>query len=125
MAKRPSAALRSTGRARAGDAQGRRCGCAASRSLPLSTKPVEDALEPLALLLGRLAPDRARRHVADELALFLAQALIALLAPQRDLVPGRRAVDVGKVRRAVVLVLGRAQAGVIAGVVQLPHLSFG
>src|SRR6516162_3906970 len=82
------------------------------------------ALEPLALLLGRFAPDRARRHVADKLALFLAQALIALLAPQRDLVPGRRAVDVGEVRRAVVLVLGRAQAGVIAGVVELPHLSF-
>src|SRR6516162_5985185 len=125
MAKRPSAALRSMGQARTAGARGRRCRCAASWSWPPSPKPVEDALEPLALLLGRLAPDRARRHVADELALFLAQALIALLAPQRDLVPGRRAVDVGEVRRPVVLVLGRAQAGVIAGVVELPHLSFG
>jgi hypothetical protein len=74
---------------------------------------------------GSFSPDRARRHVADELALFLAQALVALLAPQRDLVPGRCAVDVGEVRRAVVPLLGRAQAGVIAGVVELPHLSFG
>src|SRR6516164_7750113 len=125
MAKRPSAALRSMGQARTAGARGRRCRCAASWSWPPSPKPVEDALEPFALLLGRLAPDRARRHVADELALSLAQALIALLAPQRDLVPGRHAVDVGEVRHAVVLVLGRAQAGVIAGVVELPHLSFG
>src|SRR5262249_7702537 len=103
----------------------RRCRCAASWSWPPSPKPVEDALEPLALLLGRLAPDRARRHVADELALFLPQALIPLLAPQRILVPDRRAVAVAEVARAVVLLLGRAQGGVIAGVVELPHLSFG
>src|SRR5262249_51384914 len=115
----------SMGRARPAGARGRRYRCVASWSWPLSSEPVEDALEPLPLLLGRFAPDRARRHVVDELLFLRPQPAAVSLAPQGDLVPWRRAVDVGEVRRALVLGLRGAQAGVITGVVELAHLGFG
>src|SRR5215510_13561278 len=105
MAKRPTGNVRSMGQARTAGARGRRCRCAASWSWPPCSEPVEDAPEPLALPFGRLAPDRAGSHVVDELLFLRPQLAAVSLAPQGNLVPGRRAIDVGEVRRAVVLVL--------------------
>src|SRR5262249_45423907 len=70
-------------------------------------------------------PHRARGYVIDERSFGRAQAIVVALAVECDLVPVRQPVGVAEVTAAVLLVLSRAYAVVVTGVVKLLHLGVG
>ena len=71
----------------------------------------------------------SRQTVRDAMSLMnsllLSQSIATLLAEARDLVPGGGAVDVAEIAVAVLLGFRCAHAGVVASVVELPHLRVG